>query len=195
MFTRRARPHHQQETVTGRAQASREFPVATPSQLSPSAEVVRLWHRDRDPAVTRRKGTIVEDECIHLLDPETCTICNGKDRPSASGGRRTGGAPERLDSPASVETYRERYGPEREQTFEAYVEVFFRLTGARDFPGGWMMFSRCANAEPALVRDEPKLVARAEELMRNAGYVADDSGRPGKGRIWHRTDRGVQRTP
>lgn len=66
------------------------------------------------------------------------------------------------------------------------MKVFFRIAGACDFSGGWTMFSRCANAEPALARDEPKLVARAEELMRLAGYEADDSGRPKKGRTWHK---------
>jgi hypothetical protein len=90
-----------------------------------------------------------------------------------------------LDSPQALEKYRSRYLPDRESTFEAYVEVFFRLSGARDFPGGWTMFSRCANAEPALVRDEPSLVTRAEELMRAAGYECDDSGRPRRGRTWH----------
>jgi hypothetical protein len=47
------------------------------------------------------------------------------------------------------------------------------------------MFSRCANAEPALVRSDPELVERAQELMRRAGFVVDDSDRArGTGRRW-----------
>jgi hypothetical protein len=69
-------------------------------------------------------------------------------------------------------------------TFDAYVRVFFGTSAARAFPGGWTHFSRCANAEPALVAKEPDLVALAENLMRSSGYEADDSGRPSKGRRW-----------
>lgn len=115
--------------------------------------------------------------------PGTCSSCK---EPTGGTARRGGGASgEILDTPASVEKYRDRYPGDREATFEAYVEVFFHgPTGARSFPGGWTAFSRCANAEPALVEQEPKLVARAEELMRLAGYEADDTGRPRKGRRW-----------
>jgi len=80
-----------------------------------------------------------------------------------------------------VERYRDRYPAERQATFDAYKDVFFRLNAARQFPGGWTKFTRCANAEPALVRSESKLVHRAEELMRAGGYELDDSGRS----RWH----------
>jgi len=49
------------------------------------------------------------------------------------------------------------------------------------------MSSRCANAEPALARNEAALVKRAEDIMSAAGYVHDDSDRPsGGGRKWSR---------
>jgi hypothetical protein len=155
----------------------------------------------------------VEEECIHLNDPALCTICNGKD---AAGRRtpravkaavkpatvkaakavkaaprpttrltRTVVSPQSLDTPESVEEYRSRYADDRQDTFDAYVEVFFG-TEARDFPGGWTHFSRCASAEPERKETAPALVARAEKLMRAAGYEADDTGRPVKGRRWHR---------
>ena len=136
-----------------------------------------------------RRGTIgpmadLDDECKHGLPPGTCTYCTGKETTAHPGVSQGGGHPQKLDTPESVEKYRNRYPGDREATFDAYVEVFFRYSGARSFPGGWTSFSRCANAEPALVQDEPRLVRWAEELMRSAGYEADDSGRPGKGRRW-----------
>ena len=126
----------------------------------------------------------LDEECKHGLPLGTCTYCSGKETAARSQGTHGGGLQRTLDTPESVETYRDRYPGEREATFDAYVEVFFRHTGAGSFPGGWTHFSRCANAEPALLRDEPDLVHRAEDLMRLAGYEADDSGRPGKGRRW-----------
>lgn len=128
----------------------------------------------------------LDDECKHGLPPGTCTYCTGKETTATHGGSRDGGDQEKLDTPGSMEKYRSRYPGDREATFDAYVEVFFRVSGARSFPGGWTAFSRCANAEPALVQQEPNLVRWAEELMRSAGYDADDSGRPGKGRRWIR---------
>jgi hypothetical protein len=125
-----------------------------------------------------------DDYCKHDLPTGTCSICSGRDKPTRRKGARSSGSAESLDTPGALEKYRERYQPSREATFEAYVEVFFRSSGARNFPGGWTMFSRCANAEPKLVETEPKLVERAEELMRAAGYEADDSGRPREGRHW-----------
>ncbi len=97
--------------------------------------------------------------------------------------------PAALDTPAAVERYRALYPGGREATFEAYVDTFFRLSGARNFPGGWTNFSRCANAEPALVTNVPELVRLAEEHMRAGGYEADDRGRPIKGRRWVRQQR------
>lgn len=122
---------------------------------------------------------MTDDEyCPHDSFPDTCGVCNPPKNPPAD---RVPG-PAGLPAPWTVlrpsSRTRDKYLPEREATFEPYVEVFFRLSGARAFQGGWTMFSRCADAEPALLRDEPTLVARAEELMRLAGYEADDSGRP-----------------
>lgn len=131
-----------------------------------------------------------DTSCIHDMAPGTCSICSGRDEPTGGARKGGGGLTQVLDSPAALEKYRQRYLPDREQTFEAYAEVFFRVTSARDFPGGWTVFSRCANAEPALVRGEPMLVTRAEDIMRKAGYEADDSGRPRRGRTWHRTVHG-----
>jgi len=128
--------------------------------------------------------------CEHDSFPDTCSACRGPASTKPGGSGRAGGSPTVLDTPEALERYRERYQPDREDTFEAYVEVFFRLSAARDFPGGWTMFSRCANAEPALVRTEADLVARAADLMRAAGYVHDDSGRPRRGRTWRKTGKG-----
>lgn len=122
------------------------------------------------------------EECIHGLDPSTCSLCLGRER-TAPRSKRSAGSPERLDSPAAVEKYRSRYPGDRAPTFDAYVAVFFSTPGVSDFPGGWTKFSRCANAEPALADGEPELVERAESIMKAHGYVADDSRR---GRIWHR---------
>jgi hypothetical protein len=126
----------------------------------------------------------LDEECKHGLTVRTCTICSGNDATPPRSGSRRSGTPEVLDTPESVEKYRSRYRGEREATFDAYVDVFFTFPDASKFPGGWTMFSRCANAEPALVTGQSALVHRAEELMLLAGYVADDSGRPSLGRRW-----------
>ena len=123
---------------------------------------------------------------MHELPAGTCSLCSGRGKPAATGTGGVRGSAKALDTPEALEDYRSRYIPDREATFEAYVEVFFHSASARNFPRGWTMFSRCANAEPALVRDEAKLVARAEEIMRLAGYEADDSGRPRRGRTWRK---------
>lgn len=147
-----------------------------------------------------------DEECIHLNDPLLCTICNGKD---AAGKRRAPAAPKPAavprapraakapaakssarvtrrvaapsgDTPESVEEYRSRF-PE---SFDAYVLVFFD-TEARQFPGGWLQFARCASADPERKETAPGLVVRAEAMMRAAGFAADDAGRPLKPRRWH----------
>jgi hypothetical protein len=129
-----------------------------------------------------------EDECLHGMVPATCVLCNGRakrERAEEAASPRASSAPKVLRSPADLEHYRSRYTAERQPTFEAYVDVFFRVENARSFPGGWTKFSRCANAEPVLTRTEPRLVERAEALMRAGGYQVDDSGRArGKGRHW-----------
>jgi len=135
-----------------------------------------------------------DDECIHLNTPALCSICNGREAAEKRPVRRTAAASapraaklaastptKRLtsrvvatqssDTEESVEQYRAGYSGDREATFQAYVEVFFN-TDARGFPGGWLAFSRCANAEPERKETAPALVHRAERLMESAGYEA-----------------------
>ena len=153
---------------------------------------------------------MTELECIHLNDPVLCTICNGKDAASKRAVRKASVAPtvakprtpkaapirassRRLtttivatqsdDTEQTVEQYRSRYSGERAATFDAYVTVFFN-TEARDFPGGFVAFTRCANAEPERKATAPALVARAERLMRDAGYASSYAGIAGGGRRW-----------
>jgi hypothetical protein len=149
-----------------------------------------------------------DEECIHLNNPALCSICNGRDAAAKRPVRRAATpAPKRAaprvksaspapskrltrtvvattssDTEESVEQYRSRYTGDREPTFDAYVEVFFN-TDARAFPGGFLAFSRCASADPERKSTAPALVMRAERLMRDAGYVADDRG--AGGRRWH----------
>lgn len=114
------------------------------------------------------------DECEHGSDPSTCGVCRRGARPATVGISvgDAGGVP-------IWEKYRDRYG-NRPETFEAYVDVWQRSSGARDFPGGWTAFSRAANAEPAIDAD---LVARAEQLMVLHSYYAGPK-EPGIGRRW-----------
>ena len=116
----------------------------------------------------------MDDECKHGLTESTCSLC----RPAAPVERSQGG---RAPSSRPWEPYRERYA-RRPETFEAYVDVWQRLSGAREFPGGWTAFSRAANAEPAM---DSSLVQRAEELVRLAGYECGPK-QPGVGRRWWR---------
>lgn len=121
------------------------------------------------------------DECEHGSDPSTCGVCQRSAAPKPSGG--SGRSPGEAGVPI-WEKYRERYG-NRPETFEAYVEVWQRSSGARDFPGGWTAFSRAANAEPAIDAD---LVARAEQLMRLHGYETGPKEH-GVGRRWWPTTK------
>ena len=157
----------------------------------------------------------MDDECIHLNDPALCTICNGKDAAGRARVRTPAAAKpppnvasvpkapksstpsKRLttkvvattsaETPESVEQYRDRFAEDRQDTFDAYVLVFFN-SDARDFAGGFSNFTRCANAEPERKATSPALVVRAEHFMRDAGYAADDSGRPQKTRRWFMED-------
>jgi hypothetical protein len=157
----------------------------------------------------------VDDECIHLNDPALCTICNGKDAagkrstrtPAAAKAPGTPATPRKAaakstaskrlrtsvvttmsaDTPESVEQYRDRFPDDRQDTIDANVLVFFN-SGARDFAGGFLNFMRCASADPERKETSPALVVRAEHFMRDAGYAADDSGRPQKPRRWHLED-------
>jgi hypothetical protein len=67
-----------------------------------------------------------DDECKHGLSPRTCSYCTSKETTAQPGGSWGGGPPQRLDTPESVEKYRDRYPGDREATFDAYVEVFFK---------------------------------------------------------------------
>src|SRR5262249_49076078 len=110
--------------------------------------------------------------------------CKEREQLQSSGSRRPlRGSSEILDTSATVEKYRQRYSQDRQATFNAYVDVYFRLV--KHFPGGWTNFSRCPNAERDRGEKPPELVSRAEQSMRMAGYVADDSGREhGRDRRW-----------
>ena len=81
-------------------------------------------------------------------------------------------ATQSADTEESVEEYRAAYGGDRAETFDAYVAVFFG-TEARNFPGGFAAFTRCANGDPERRDSAPALVARAERLMKDAGYESD----------------------
>ena len=108
----------------------------------------------------RKVMTSNDDQCIHGLATGTCSLCSNYRPRVAASTSRSAGSSNSLTTPESLEQYRSRYLGDREATFDAYVEVFFRIREARTFPGGWTMFSRCANAEPALVDTEPELVRR-----------------------------------
>lgn len=116
------------------------------------------------------------DECEHGSDPTSCSVCR---RSSSASSTSSPANRERAVGIPIWEKYRNRYS-NRPETFDAYVDVWQRSSGARDFPGGWTAFSRAANAEPAIDAD---LVERAEELMRLAGYEAAPK-QPGIGRRW-----------
>lgn len=129
-----------------------------------------------------------DDDCKHGLAAGTCSVCSGKETALGSTRSKAGGRSEALDNPEAIEKYRMHYPGDREATFDAYVKVFFEMPEANKFPGGWTAFSKSANAEPKRVSDDPALVTYAESLMRKAGYEADDSGRPGRGRRWVATE-------
>jgi hypothetical protein len=82
------------------------------------------------------------------------------------------------------EQYRDRYS-ERPETYDAYVDVWTRVGEARRQFSGWALFSQCANAEPAKLRDMPARVAQAERLMGAGGYEIGSSTRRGA-RRWSR---------
>jgi hypothetical protein len=128
-----------------------------------------------------------EGECRHGMATGTCSICKEPEQFRSSGRRPLRGSPQTLDTPASVEKYRERYSQDRYATFDAYVDVYFR--DVKHFPGRWTHFSRCASAQEERVKNAPEQVSHAEQYMRVAGYEADDSGREhGRGRRWFRRD-------
>ena len=117
---------------------------------------------------------IYDDECLHGMPDGTCSICKQprvrQSRPNST--RSTAGS-------SDPEQYRNRYG-KRPETFDAYLDVYNRLQGAKNFPGGFAKFTQAANAEPAVDAD---LVRRAEELMRLGGYEPSEK-LPGVGRRW-----------
>lgn len=68
------------------------------------------------------------------------------------------------------EQYRNRFASNRPETFDALVDAWQKDSDARRRFTGWSIFSRCALAEPAMRRDRPHDVARAETIMERAGY-------------------------
>ncbi len=67
--------------------------------------------------------------------------------------------------------YKDRYRM-RPDTFDAYVDVWNRVTQARTEFTGWVSFGQAANAEPAQQHDR---VHAAERIMNLGGY---EIGRP-----------------
>jgi hypothetical protein len=117
---------------------------------------------------------IYDDECIHGMPDGTCSICKQpKARQSRPNGTRS------IAGSSDPEQYRIRYG-KRPETFDAYLDVYSRLHGAKNFPGGFAKFTQAANAEPAVDAD---LVRRAEELMLLGGYEPSEK-LPSVGRRW-----------
>lgn len=120
-----------------------------------------------------------DDECIHGMTDGTCSICKEpKARHSRPAGTRARAAS------SDPEQYRVRFG-RRPETFDAYLDVYNRLQGAKSFPGGFAKFTQAASAEPAVDAD---LVRRAEELMRLCGYEPSEK-LPGVGRSWWPIER------
>ena len=85
------------------------------------------------------------------------------------------------------ERYRARYSG-RQETFEAYVDVWNRLPAAQASFGGWVAFTQAANAEPAWVRDRSERVQTAEHIMRKGGYEIGPTTERGA-RCWVRAER------
>ncbi len=67
----------------------------------------------------------VEDqECIHGMTPAWCALCRGtQEKGSRPRGVTT---KDRLDTPESIEKYRDRYSADRQDTFDAYKDVSAR---------------------------------------------------------------------
>jgi hypothetical protein len=80
----------------------------------------------------------------------------------------------------------------REETFDAYVDVWSRDLDTRRKFADWDTFARCADADLAMVRKAADLVRQAELLMSRNGYRLG-TGAGGSSRRWQHT-RGEVRT-
>lgn len=87
--------------------------------------------------------------------------------------------------PHEWEQYEDRYR-QRPETYDAYVDVWNRVSRARSLFPGWSLFSRMASAEPLLQRTQPERVREAEGIMRDAGYEIGEPTSRGA-RRWYRT--------
>ncbi len=83
------------------------------------------------------------------------------------------------------EQYRTRFLAERPETYDAYVDVWTRGPEAGRYFTSWADFTQCASAEPKRRREQPERVARAEEIMEQAGYRIGPTTRRGA-RRWLR---------
>jgi hypothetical protein len=82
------------------------------------------------------------------------------------------------------EQYRDRYA-QKIGTFDAYVDIWQTNRIARQRFGSWSTFSRCANAEPKMVRDHPERVSLAEQILAQEGYEPGPPT-PRGSRTWRR---------
>jgi hypothetical protein len=89
------------------------------------------------------------------------------------------------------EQHRERFAS-RQETFDAYVEVWTRDLDTRRKYNDWLTFARCADADLAMVRKAPDLVRQAELILSRNGYRLG-AGAGGSSRRWQHT-RGEVRT-
>ena len=88
------------------------------------------------------------------------------------------------------EQYRDRYEPERLETYEAYVDVWSRDADAERKYTDWLTFAKCADADMTMVRTMPELVRFAETMMSRNGYRLGT----GSGRRWLHTKGEVRTT-
>ncbi len=88
--------------------------------------------------------------------------------------------------------YRDAFA-DRQETFNAYVDVWTRdLDGKRKF-ADWITFAKCADADLSMVRKAPDLVRQAELLLSRNGYRLG-AGAGGSSRRWQHTKGAVRTT-
>jgi hypothetical protein len=81
------------------------------------------------------------------------------------------------------EHHRERFKPDRVETFEAYVDAWKRDLDIRRKFADWSTFARCCDADMTMIRTAPDLVRDAEALMARNGYRLG-AGSGGSSRRW-----------
>lgn len=84
------------------------------------------------------------------------------------------------------EQYRSRFASERPETFDAIVDVWNNVPGARANFSGWAVFSQFALAEEARVKQDATRVRLAESIMERGGYTVGPPTSRGA-RRWVRT--------